>query len=129
MERSRPRSDRGGFEGRPSGRYEPNRLTRRQFLRGGLEVGAAISLGGFLAACSSAPPGPNASPTRSTGKPVRGGSLVVGAGEGIPSDYFIGNMLGQQVFTFVQFAWPLFLQSPTSRTPRWPIPIRCRRTR
>jgi peptide/nickel transport system substrate-binding protein len=80
-------------------------------------VGAAISLGGFLAACSSAPPGPNASPTRSTGKPVRGGSLVVGAGEGIPSDYFIGNMLGQQVFTFVQFAWPLFLQSPTSRTP------------
>ena len=90
-------------------------IDRRSFVLGGLGIGATIGLGG-LAACTSKPSKSVSSVGQSIA-PQRGGSLVVGAGEGVPGDYFIGNALGQQVSTYIQFAWPLFVQSPTEREP------------
>jgi peptide/nickel transport system substrate-binding protein len=94
----------------------PWRLDRREFLLDTLRASAVLGLGGLAAACTS-DTGKQSASSNQNAKPQRGGSLRIGAGEGVPADYFIGNALGQHVFTFVQFAWPLFLQSPTQREP------------
>jgi peptide/nickel transport system substrate-binding protein len=89
-------------------------IDRRDFLFHGLRAGAALGLGGLMAACTPSTERSNVG-TPSVGEPLtpqRGGSLRVAQGDGVPGDFFRGNVLGQQVFTYCQFAWPLFIAAP-----------------
>lgn len=98
---------------------ESYRLDRRRFLAHGLRAGAVLGLGGLAAACTPKKNRPkttgtaSASPTQSLA-PRQGGSLRVAQGDGVPGDFFRGNILGQQVFTYCQFAWPLYIASADS---------------
>jgi peptide/nickel transport system substrate-binding protein len=90
------------------------RMDRRGFLAGSLRAGAVVGLGGIMAACtpSRTSSEESQSPTASSAlAPQRGGSLRVAVGDGVPADFFRGNTLGQQVCTYCQFAWPLFIAS------------------
>ena len=100
---------------------ESHRFDRRRFLVQGLRASAALGFGGLLAACTPKKDAPTKTPSGTVSatatqslSPQKGGSLRVAQGDGVPADFFRGNVLGQQVFTYCQFAWPLYIAAPDS---------------
>lgn len=80
-------------------------LNRRTFVLGSLGVAGLSVLGAGCSGQSASP----ASQAEAT-DPARGGSLRVGVTSGVvPSNFFLGDSFGQQLISWFQFAWPLYM--------------------